>query len=100
MFIPLGHNKLFNVCNLHGLNENSHWFKSFIGGHKLKRNFRDCLDEICLHGKDIESTNQCSLFLKERQVLMNKIRYIDSLLTSKNEVSLFCTLLFLHFFIS
>ena len=25
---------------------------------------------------------------------MNKIRYIDSLLTSKNEISLFCTLLF------
>ena len=49
-------------------------------------------------GKDIESTNyfllQRSLFLKERQVLMNKIRDIDSSFIDQNENSLCYTLLF------
>ena len=49
-------------------------------------------------GKDIESRNyfllQCSLFLKERQVLMNKIRDIDSSFIDQNENSLCYTLLF------
>ena len=40
-------------------------------------------------GKDIKFRNrfllQCSLFLKERQVLMNKIRDIDSSITDQNE---------------
>ena len=56
---------------------------SHLRGHKFNHNFSDCLDEICMCGKDIESTNhfllQCSLFLNERQVLMNKIRDIDIL---------------------
>ena len=49
-------------------------------------------------GKDIESANhfllQCSLFLNERYVLMNKIRDIDSSLIDQNEKSLCYTLLF------
>ena len=49
-------------------------------------------------GKDIESTNhfllQCSLFLNEKRVLMNKIRDIDSSLIDQNESSLCYTLLF------
>ena len=49
-------------------------------------------------GKDIKSTNhfllQCSLFLKERQVLMNKIRDIDSSLIDQSENSFCYTLLF------
>ena len=49
-------------------------------------------------GKDIESTNrfllQCSLFLTERQIFMNKIRDIDSSLIDQNENSLCYTLLF------
>ena len=49
-------------------------------------------------GKDIESTNhfllQCSLFLNERQVLMNKICDIDSSLIDQNENSFCYTLLF------
>ena len=51
-----------------------------------------------MRGKDIESANhfllQCSLFLRERQVLMNKIRDIDSSLIDQNENSLCYTLLF------
>ena len=47
-----------------------------------------------MYGKYIESTNQCSLFLKESQVLMNKIRDIDSSLTNQNEIFLFYTLPF------
>ena len=49
-------------------------------------------------GKDIEATNhfllQCSLFLNERQVLMNKIRDIDSSLIDQNENFLCYTPLF------
>ena len=95
-FISLGRKKVFNIYNLHGpkLLTRLGIGLSHLGGHKLKHNFRDCLDEICMCGKDIESTNQCSLFLKERQVLINKIRDIDSSLTSQNEISLFYTLLF------
>ena len=51
-----------------------------------------------MYGKDIESTNpfflQCSLFLKERQILVNEIRDIDSSLIEQNENSLCYTLLF------
>ena len=95
-FIRLGPSKVFNIYNLHGLKllTRTRLGLSHLRGHKFKHNFRDCLDEICMCGKDIESTNQCSLFLKERQVLMNKIRDIDSLLTNQNEISLFYTLLF------
>ena len=50
---------------------------SHLQGHKLKH-ITDCLNQICMCGKDFESTNhfflQCSLFVKEKQVLMNKIR--------------------------
>ena len=69
---------------------------SHLRGHKLKHNFRDYLSEICMCGKDNKSTNflQYSLFFKERQVLMNKIRNIDISLTNQNEISLFYTLLF------
>ena len=49
-------------------------------------------------GSNIESTNhfllQCSLFLKERQVLMNINRDIDSSLEDQNENSLCYSLLF------
>ena len=49
-------------------------------------------------GNDIESTNhfllQCSLLLNKKQVLMNKIRDIDSSLIDQNESSVCYTLLF------
>ena len=52
-----------------------------------------CLDEICMCGKDAKSTNHflfhCSPFLKERQVLMNKICDIYSSLIDQNKNSLF-----------
>ena len=57
---------------------------SHLQGHKLKH-ITDCLNQICMCGKDFESTNhfflQCSLFVKGKQVLMNKIRDNDSILT-------------------
>ena len=66
-------------------------------GHKFNHNFSDCLDKICMCQKDIEPTNhfllQCSLFLNERQVLMNKICDIDSPLIDQNENPLCYTLL-------
>ena len=70
---------------------------SHLCGHKFNHNFSDCLGKICICGKDIESTNhfllQCSLFLNERLVLMNKICDIDSPLIDQNENSLCYTLL-------
>ena len=77
-FIRFGPNKVFNIYNSHGL--------------KLLTRPRLGFDKTCMCGKDIKSTNhfllQFSLFLNERQVLMNKIRNIDDSLTDKNENSL------------
>ena len=69
---------------------------SHLRGRKFKHNFGDCFDEICVCGKDIESTThlllQCFLFLKEKQILINKIRQIDRSLIDQNEKSLCYTL--------
>ena len=98
-FIRLGPNKV-SIYNPYGLKllTRLRLGLSHLRGHKFKHNFSDCLDEICMCGKDIESTNhflfQCSLFLKERQVLMNKIRDIDSPLIDQNESRLCYKLLF------
>ena len=71
---------------------------SHLRGHKFNHNFSDCLDEICMCGKDIESTDHFllpySLFRNEKQVLINKIRDIDCSLIDQNENSLCYTLLF------
>ena len=76
--IHLGANKVFNIYNPHGL--------------KLLTSLRLGFDKTCMCGKDIKSTNhfllQFSLFLKERQVFMNKIRDIGDSLIDKNENSL------------
>ena len=90
-FIPLGSNKVINIYNPYGLQllTRLHLGLSHLHGHKFNHNFSDCLDKICMCGKDIEARNhfllQCSLFLNERQVLMNKIRDIDSSLIDQNE---------------
>ena len=99
-FILLGPNKVFNIYNSHGLKflTSLRLCLSHLRGDKFNHNFSDCLDEICMCVKDIESTNhfllQCSLLLNERQVLMNKICDIDSSLNDQNENSLYYTLLF------
>ena len=99
-FICLGPNKVFNIYNPYGLNllTRLHLGLSHLRGHKFNHSFSDCLDEICMCGKDIESTNhfllRCSLLLNERQVLMNKTPDIDSSLIDQNEISLCYTLLF------
>ena len=66
-----------------------------LRGHKFIRNFSDCPDEIYMCGKDIESANhfffQCSLFLEERQVHMNKIRDIGSSLIGEIDSSYILT---------
>ena len=75
-FIRLGSNKVFNIYNPHGLKllTRLRLDLSHLRGHKFNHSFSDCLDEICMCGKDIESTNhfllQCSLFLKEKQVVI------------------------------
>ena len=100
-FIHLGPNKVFNIYNLYGLKllTRLHLGLSHLCGHKFNHNFSDCHDEICMCGKDVESTNhfllQCSLFLNERQVLMNKIHDIDSWPMTKMK-----TLSVIHFFLA
>ena len=97
-FIHLGPNKVFNINNSCGLKllTRLRLGLSHLGGHKFNHNFSDCLDEICMCGKDIESTNhfllQCSLLLNERQVLMNKIRDTDSSIIDQNKICLCYTL--------
>ena len=99
-FIRLSPNNVFNIYSLHGLKllTRPRVGLSHLRGHKFNHNFSYCLDEICLCGKNIESANhflfQCSLFLKERQVLMNKLCDIDSPLSDQNENFLSYTLLF------
>ena len=98
-FIRLGHNKVFNIYNPNGLKllTRLRLGISHLRDHKFNHNFSDCLDEFCVCGKEIESTNhfllQFSLFLKERQVLIKKICYIDSSLIDQNGNSLCYALL-------
>ena len=99
-FISLSPNEAFDIYNPHDLKLSTRLRLdlSHLRGRKCNHNFSDCPGEICMCGKDIESTNnfllQCSLFFKERQVLMNKIRDIDSSLIDQNE-----TLPVMHFFL-
>ena len=100
-FIRLSPNKGFNIYNRHGLKLLARLRLGLrhLRGHKFNHNFSDCLDEICMCAKNIESTNhvllQCYLFLNERQVFMNKIRGIDSSLIDQNDQNSPCyTLLF------
>ena len=90
-FIRLVPNKAFSIYNPNGLKllTRLRLGLSHLRGHKLNHNFSDCLDEI-----QNLFLFQCSLFLKERQVLMNKIHDIDSSLIDQNENSLCYTLLF------
>ena len=96
----MGPNKVFNIYNPYGLNLLTRLCLGLIHlrGQKFNHIFSDCLDEICMCGKDIESTNhfllQYSLFLNERQVLMNKTSDIDSSLIDQNENSLCYTFRF------
>ena len=99
-FIRLGPNKVFNNCNPYGLRllTRLRLGLSHLSGHKFNHNFSDCLDEICMCGKDIETTIhfivQCFLFLNDRQVLMNKFRDIDCSLIDQMK-----TLSVIHFFL-
>ena len=73
-FIILSANKVFNIYNPHGLKllTRLRLDLSHLRGLKFKHNFIDCLDEICMCGKDIESTNhflpKCSLFVKKKLI--------------------------------
>ena len=99
-FIRLGPNNIFNIYYPHVLKLLTRLHLDFchLRGQKFTHNFSDRLDEICMCGNDTESTKyfllQCSLFPKERQVLMNKICDIDSSPIDQNENSLCYTLLF------
>ena len=98
--VRLDPNKVFNIYNPYGLKllTRLRLGLKHLRGHKFNDNLSDYLDEICLGGKDIESTNhfllQCSLFFNERQFFMNKIRDIDSSLIDQNENFVCYTLLF------
>ena len=80
----LGFNKVFNIYNPRDLKllARLHRGLSQFQGHQFKHNFSDGIDEICICGKDIGSMHhfllKCSLFLRERQVLMNNILDTDS----------------------
>ena len=99
-FIRLGPNKVFNIYSPHGLKLLTRLLLGLyrLRGHKFNHNFSDCLDEIHVCGNNIESMNhfhlQCSLFRKERQVLMNINCDIDSSLIDQNENYLCYSLLF------
>ena len=58
-FIRLSPNKVFNIYIPHGLKllTRLRLGLSHLRGQKFNHNFSDCLDEICMCRKDIESTN-------------------------------------------
>ena len=58
-FVRLNPNKVFKIYNSHGpkLLTRLCLDLSKLRGHKFNHNFSDCLDEICMCGKDIESMN-------------------------------------------
>ena len=99
-FTRLGPSNIFNIYYQHGLKLLTRLHLDFchLRCHKFTHNFSDRLDEICMCGNDTESTKyfllQCSLFPKERQVLMNEICDIDSSPIDQNENSLSVLLFF------
>ena len=99
-FILLGPNKVYNVHNPTGLKllTRLHLGLSHLRAHKFSHNFSDCLDELCICGNNIESTNhfllQCPLYLSERQTLMEKIRDVEISILGQNENYLCYTLHF------
>ena len=58
------------------------------------------VDEVCMCGKDIKSTNhfllQYFLYIKDREVLVNKVRDIDSSLIDQNENYLCYTIFYVQ----
>ena len=61
-FIRLGPNNIIDIYNPYGLRllTRLRLGLSCLHGHKFKHNFSDCLHEICVCGKDIESSNHFS----------------------------------------
>ena len=66
-----------------------------LRSHKFKYNFSDCLDEVCICERDIESTNhfllQCSLF-KIKTFLFGRENMSDSKNTHILSVTIQCIL--------
>ena len=71
---------------------------SHLHAHEFRHNFNDSLDELCMCGTNIESTNhfvlQCSLYLCKRQTLMEKICDVEISILDQNENCLSYTLFF------
>ena len=79
-FIRLGPNKVYNDHNPIGLKLLTRLRLGLIHlrARKFSHNFSDCLDELCICGTNVDTTDhfllQCQLYLSERQTLMEKIR--------------------------
>ena len=58
-FIRLGPNKVFNIYNPYVLKllTRLRLGLNYLCVHKVNHNFSDCLNVICMCGKDIETTN-------------------------------------------
>ena len=99
-FIRLGSNKVYNVHNPTEpkLLTSLHLGLSHLRAHKFSHSFSDSLDELCICGTNIESTNhfllQYPLYLSERQTLTEKIRDVEISILDQNENCLCYTLLF------
>ena len=88
--IRLSPNKAYKVYNPSGLKLLTGLCLglSHLHAHKLSHNFSDCLDELCICGTNIETTNhfllRCPFYLSKRQILMEKNRDIEILILDQN----------------
>ena len=98
--ICLGPNQVYNVHNPSGIDTLIMLCLGLINlhDHTFSHDFSDYLDELCICGTDIESTNhflfQCLLSLSERQTFMEKICNVEILILDQKENFLCYTLLF------
>ena len=99
-FTRFGLNKVFNIYNLHGLKllTRLHLDLSHLRGHKFNHNFSHCLDEICMCGKDIESTNLSS-FNVPYLLMKSKYSWIKFVILTAHLLTKMKTLSVIHFFL-
>ena len=92
--------EVFNIYNPHGLKLllRLRLGLSHLRGHKFKPNFSDCLDEICMCGKDVNlrtiSSSNIPSFLKKGKSSWIKLVILTAHLLTKMK-----TFSVIHFFL-
>ena len=71
---------------------------SHLRKHKFKHSFQDCLNTLCFHGNEIETSTHylihCPTYTNERSTLLNKIKSINCSILEFSDVVVTKILLF------